>query len=174
MTPGPASRMVTELPRKSPTPIAPPMVIMVSWRCVSARLSSVEFSRVRAGSKAIGARAEVPCLSPPNHVKEYLPELVNLVEGVVVDDRRAVDTGVEARAQALHQSRCVHVSVTNANASVRHSLGDECRRDVWKAETKCRNAFGQPRVVVKAIDNGAGGLQDFKHLERKFGFVRAD
>src|SRR5580693_4830293 len=127
MTPGPASRIVTELPRKSPTPIAPPIVIMVSWRCVSARLSSGELSGVSASLKGIGARAGVGCLSTPNDVTKDLPELANLLDGVVMDKRRAVDTGVEAGAQALHQSRSVHVAVTNANASVRHGVSNERR-----------------------------------------------
>ena len=99
---------------------------------------------------------------------------MNLLDGVVVDKRRAVDTGVEAGAQALHQSRSVHVAVTNANASVRHGLGDERRRDVGKAETKRRNAFGQAGGVVNAVDDGAGSLQDFEHLERKCSFVFSD
>ena len=32
MTAGPARRMVTLLPKNKPTPMAPPMAIMVSWR----------------------------------------------------------------------------------------------------------------------------------------------
>ena len=37
MTPGPASRIVTVLPRNSPTPIALPIAIMAIWRGTSAR-----------------------------------------------------------------------------------------------------------------------------------------
>src|ERR1700752_1972550 len=33
MTAGPARRIVTLLPKNRPTPMAPPMAIMVSWRC---------------------------------------------------------------------------------------------------------------------------------------------
>src|SRR5277367_1600713 len=88
MTPGPASRIVTELPRKSPTPIAPPMVIMVSWRCVSLRLSSWGTSAVFATGDATAteARLDAPCLLTPNHVTEHLPELVNLLDCVVVEN----------------------------------------------------------------------------------------
>src|SRR5271155_1606524 len=174
MTPGPASRIVTELPRKSPTPIAPPIVIMVSWRCVSARLSSGELSGGSATLKAIGARGGVACLLPPNDVTKYLPELVNLLEGVVVDKRCAVDTDVEASAQALHQSWSVHVAVTNANAAVRHDLGDNRWRDVGKFKAKRGNAFGQAGGVVNAVDDGADSLQDLEHLGRKCSFVLAD
>jgi hypothetical protein len=125
---------------------------MVSWRCVSARLSSGELSGVPASFKAVA----------------------NLVEGVVVDKRRTVDTGVEAGAQALHQSRSVHVAISNANAAFRHGLGDERRSHVGKAEAKRRNAFGQASSVVNAVDDGAGSLQDFEHLERKCSFVFLD
>src|ERR1700757_817318 len=98
MAPGRASRIVRELPRKSPTPIAPPIVIIVSWRCVSPRLSSGELSVVfaRAESEAIAARLELPCLLTPNQVTEHLPELVNLLDGVVVENRCADDTAIEA------------------------------------------------------------------------------
>src|SRR5437868_3738697 len=37
ITPGPASRIVTVLPRNSPTPIALPIAIMAIWRGTSAR-----------------------------------------------------------------------------------------------------------------------------------------
>ena len=99
---------------------------------------------------------------------------MNLLDGVVVDKRRAVDAGVEAGAEALHQSRSVHVAVTNADAAVRHGLGNERGRDVGKVEAKRGNAFGQAGGVVDAVDDGAGSLQDFEHLERECSFVFSD
>src|SRR5215469_5846276 len=128
MTPGPASLMVTELPRKSPTPIAPPMVIMVSWRCVSARLSWGELPAASAALGAIGSGAAVTCLSAANHVTKYLPEFVNLLDRVVVNERRPVGTDLQADPQALHQSRGVHVAVTNSDAVLRHGFCNQCRR----------------------------------------------
>src|SRR5258708_6855418 len=174
MTPGPASRMVTVLPRKSPTPIAPPIVIIVSWRCVSARLSSGEFSGEAASFEAIRVGEGLACLLTPNHVTEHLPELANLLDGVVVDKRRAVDTDFEAGAQALHQPRSIHVAVTNGNAAVSHCLCDERRRDVGKAETKRRNAFRQAGGVANSVNGCAGTLQCFNHLERQRGFIVTD
>src|SRR5579862_968884 len=44
MTPGPAMRTASELPRKSPVPIAPPIAIMPSWRVESWRDSCSPFS----------------------------------------------------------------------------------------------------------------------------------
>src|SRR5271168_3894677 len=124
MTPGPASRIVSELPRKSPTPIAPPIVIMVSWRCVRLRLSSGESSVGFARDAGdIEPRLEAPCLLPPNQVTEHLSELVNLLDGVVVENRCPDDAGVETLAEMLHQPRRVHVSVANADAAVRHGFG---------------------------------------------------
>src|SRR5271155_4504271 len=107
MTPGPARRIVTELPRNRPTPMAPPMVIMVSWRCVRLRLSSDE----RPVAVSVGGAG---CLLTPNHLTQHLSELVNLLDGVVVDYRRAVDAGVESAAETVHQPWRVHVSVANA------------------------------------------------------------
>src|SRR5271168_2767885 len=125
MTPGPASRIVSELPRKSPTPIAPPIVIIVSWRCVRLRLSSGGRSDFYAGdAEAIGGRAEARCLLTPDQVTEHLSELVNLLDGVVVENRCPDDAGVETLAEMLHQPRRVHVSVANADAAVRHGFGN--------------------------------------------------
>src|SRR5271170_7674762 len=154
MTPGPASRIVRELPRKSPTPIAPPIVIMVSWRCVSLRLSSGEPPVVfaTADAAAIEARPEAPCLLTPNHVTEHLSELVNLLDGVVVKNRCTDDPGVEANAEMLHQPRRVHVSVANANAAIRHGFGNKCGRDIGKVETKGGDAFGEACRIVHAVD----------------------
>src|SRR3974377_503167 len=103
MPPGPASLMVTELPRNNPTPIAPPMVIMVTWRCVSARLSSGEPSGESAALEAIGSRAAGAFLSTANHVTKCLPEFVDLLYGVVVHKGCTVDTGLEADSPALHE-----------------------------------------------------------------------
>src|SRR5580698_1518649 len=101
MTPGPANRIVSELPRKSPTPIAPPIVIMVSWRCVRLRLSSKELSVGFAGADAetVERLLQAPCLLAPNHVTEHLSELVNLLDGVVVENRCPEDAGVETLAE---------------------------------------------------------------------------
>src|SRR5712692_10176490 len=49
MTPGPASCTVTLLPRKRPTPMAPPMAIMVSWRWFNWRCRPSVSSEAGAG-----------------------------------------------------------------------------------------------------------------------------
>src|ERR1700735_2699504 len=153
MTPGPANRIVSELPRKSPTPIAPPIVIMVSWRCVRLRLSSGEPSVVFAredADDATEARPEASRLLTPNHVTEHLSELVNLLNRVVVENRRPDDAGVEAAAEMLHQPRRVHVSVANTNAAVRHGFGNGRGQHVGKVKAKGRNALGEAGRVVDA------------------------
>src|SRR6186713_896024 len=52
MTPGPARRIVTVLPRNKPTPIAPPIAIIAIWRGTSLRRrpSSVAGAANSAGS----------------------------------------------------------------------------------------------------------------------------
>src|ERR1700733_6735721 len=143
MTPGPASRIVSELPRKSPTPIAPPIVIMVSWRCVRLRLSSGGPSAVfaREDAETLKARPETSCLLTSNHVTEHLSELVNLLDGVVVENRCPDDSGVEAAPEMLHQPRCVHVSIANADGAVRHGFGNGRGQCMRKVKAKGWNAF---------------------------------
>src|SRR5262245_15665404 len=57
MTPGPARPIVTVLPRNSPTPIAPPIAIIVIWRELSRRCrpSSVVDGRAMAGVEVTGS-----------------------------------------------------------------------------------------------------------------------
>src|SRR3954471_2294796 len=50
MTPGPASRIVTVLPRRRPTPIAPPIAITELWRGASLRFSP---SSVDSGAASV-------------------------------------------------------------------------------------------------------------------------
>src|SRR5580658_8044222 len=52
-TPGPAMRTASELPRKSPVPIAPPIAIILSWPAVSWRDSCSPFSMAPAAASAI-------------------------------------------------------------------------------------------------------------------------
>src|SRR5215469_1719619 len=174
MTPGPASLMVTELPRKRPTPMAPPRAIMVSWRCVSARLSSEGPAGEWAALEAIDAVGAAARLPAANQVTKYLSELANLLNRVVVDKRCAVDAGVEADAEAVHQSRGVHVAISNADAALGHGLRNNGGRDVWKPETESGNAFGEASRIVNTVDHGACRPQGFDHLAGKRGFVFAD
>src|SRR5262245_8578128 len=111
MTPGPASSMVTLLPRNNPTPIAPPIAIIVSWRGLSLRrkpsLSEKEPSAV-CGDSAI-ARSSMGAARPPRLFSEhsaccltatnslhYADKFLDLVDGVVMNQRsphRAVSSG---------------------------------------------------------------------------------
>src|SRR5580658_469282 len=52
-TPGPAMRTASELPRKSPVPIAPPIAIILSWPAVSWRDSCSPFSMAPEAASAI-------------------------------------------------------------------------------------------------------------------------
>ena len=56
MTPGPAMRTASELPRKSPVPIAPPMAIMLSWPVVSWRESCSPCSMPRPAASLVFIR----------------------------------------------------------------------------------------------------------------------
>src|SRR5580698_5070652 len=52
-TPGPAMRTASELPRKSPVPIAPPIAIILSWPAESWRDSCSPFSMAPGAASAI-------------------------------------------------------------------------------------------------------------------------
>ena len=111
---------------------------MVSWRCVSAALElGRALGRVRPADRShrrpAGSRLFIdpePCHGVPSRTRE--------------SPRGCCSGRIDARmtpvsrldAQALHQPRCVHMSVTNADAAVRHGFGDECGRDVGKVESK--------------------------------------
>src|SRR5579859_1784903 len=145
MTPGPARRIVTLLPRNSPTPMAPPMASMVSWRCVSLRRSSsvsgglaVDPSPADFGECA-GRGSEISPM--PGQITQDVTEALNFIRCVVVDERGADDATVLAQAQALHQPRGVHVAVANADPGAGHGLCDACRRNVWQIETECRHTL---------------------------------
>src|SRR5271166_1243402 len=53
MTPGPATRTASELPRNSPVPIAPPIAIMLSWPEVNCRESCSPFSMPPRGASVV-------------------------------------------------------------------------------------------------------------------------
>src|SRR6185437_12053924 len=140
ITPGPARRIVTLLPRNRPTPMAPPMASMVSWRCVRRRWSASisggvagEPSPMDCGERA-GRESEISPM--PGQIEQGVTEAVNLVHGVVVDERRADDAAVLPQSKALHQARGVHVAVANSDSRAGHGLCDFCGGDVWQIETE--------------------------------------
>src|ERR1700720_3325449 len=123
ITPGPASRTVTLLPRKRPTPMAPPIVIMLSWRCVSLRLSSLP-SGGALGELLIGftLSGHQPSGTMREITKNVL-ELLNLVDRVVVNQGRADCAAIVAQPKPMHQAWRVHVPVTNSYPCASHGLG---------------------------------------------------
>jgi len=105
-----------------------------------------------------GIDAGVAGLLTPKNVTEYVPELVNFFDSIVVEKRGTDDAAVKADSKALHQSRSIHVAIANADSTVRHSLGDKRRRNVRKVGAKCGNALSEAGGVVDAIHSGRGGL----------------
>src|SRR5712692_1890562 len=114
MTPGPASSMVTLLPRKRPTPMAPPMAIMVSCRALSRRCRfsawpGDELATPGAGVcelflvvPELSARLFFPHLPLETsariagrqtqgltgvHLCQHVHEAIYVIEGVIVDQR---------------------------------------------------------------------------------------
>src|SRR6185369_9641029 len=58
ITPGPASRIVTVLPRNRPTQIAPPIAIIAIWRGTSLRLSPSSVGRGAGSAERVMTRPE--------------------------------------------------------------------------------------------------------------------
>ena len=152
MTPGPASRIVRELPREEPHPDRAADRHHGELAQRESALSSGELSGgfARADVDAIEPRLYTLFLLAPNHVTEHLSELVNLLDGVVVENRCPDDAGVETLAEMLHQPRRVHVSVANADAAVRivsvTNAGNMSGRLKQKVGTRSeRRAWSPPR-----------------------------
>src|SRR5579863_1555940 len=146
MTPGPARRIVTLLPRNRPTPIAPPMASIVSWRCVSLRRSSSASGRT-AGESALVLmdcggcwRRESEGSPMLRQIEQNVAETVNLIHRVVVDERSTDYAAFQRHAEPLHQARSVHVTITNADSGMGESFGNFGRSDIGKIEAECGHA----------------------------------
>src|SRR5215472_12176459 len=162
MTPGPARRIVTLLPKKRPTPIAPPMASMLSCRWVSLRLSSAVSPGWLGKSFVPGARpSEVSgTLFMPAQIEQDVGKATYFFPGVVVDCGDSNDPAILAQTEAIHQPRRVHVTIAYANACIRHSLGNFCRRGFLKVETQGGNAFVHPVIFAHAVNRGAAFTQN--------------
>src|SRR5581483_2477123 len=103
MTPGPASAMVTLLPRKRPTPIAPPMAIMVSWRELRRRWRSAS----AAGAAAMDCFRSAIVESSVRDVFQHVSKPVHFFFVVVVDQRGSDRSDVGSNAHPAKQARGV-------------------------------------------------------------------
>jgi hypothetical protein len=84
-----------------------------------------------------------------------------------------VDAGVEGEAEMIHQSRRIHVSVTNGDAAGGHGFSNQSGRDAGKAEAEGRDALGDAGWVVHAVDNSPCGIELLEHGLGERGFVVA-
>src|SRR5579884_1989203 len=94
-TAGPASPMVTLLPRNRPTPMAPPMASILSCRCVKLRRSASGGESDTAGDWS-GIRS---------YGRQHLTEPGDLFLSVVVHERCANGALRIRQAEALHEPR---------------------------------------------------------------------
>ena len=56
-------------------------------------------------------------LLTPTNVTEYVPELVNFFDSIVMEKRGTDHAAVKADSKVLHQSRSIHVAVANADST---------------------------------------------------------
>src|SRR5271163_4882569 len=157
MTPGPARRIVTLLPKKRPTPIAPPMASMLSWRWVSLRRSSPPGEAwPGGGSAAAGARrcAESGASAMFVQIEQDIAEAADLLDGVVVHGGNAHHAGVRADAETIHQAGRVHVAIADSDFLPRHGLGYFGGRHVLQIETDSGDALVDAFDFLHAINGG--------------------
>src|SRR5690242_10617628 len=109
MTTGPGSRSVTVLPRKRPTPMAPPMASMVSCLCVSLRRSSSYWGATAAesplGDSAAGAGSGSEFSAMLVQIEQGVAEVVNLSRRIVMNQRDSHDAGFNWHTEPLHKTR---------------------------------------------------------------------
>src|SRR5690242_16283760 len=145
MTPGPASRIVTVLPRKRPTPMAPPMASMVSCLCVSLRRSSSYWGATTAesplGDSVAGAGSGSEFSAMLVQIEQGVAEPVNFSRRIVMNQRDSHDAGFYWHTKPLHKTRGVHVAIANANSGSSHGLCHRSGRGFWQSEAECRHAL---------------------------------
>src|ERR1700681_4670746 len=130
ITPGPARRIVTLLPKKSPTPMAPPIASMLSCRWVSLRLSSPVSVNLPGKSVGPDARplADSETLLILAQVEQNFRKATHLFHGVVVNRGNSNHAASRTQPEPLHQPRRVHMAITYPNTRARHGLCDFRRR----------------------------------------------
>src|SRR5580658_8076384 len=104
MTPGPARRIVTLLPRNSPTPMAPPIASIVSCRCVSLRFSSPASRGATYCEPSLEDCGVCLCRESEGsamlcQIEQGVTETMNLIDCVVVDQGGANNAAFQAHVE---------------------------------------------------------------------------
>src|SRR5215472_16992366 len=156
MTPGPAKRIVTLLPKKSPTPIAPPMASMLSCRWVSLRFSSPD-GTARSGKSGLpGGRplGGSETLLMPAQIEQNVCEATDLFQSIVMNRGNSNYPAILTQTEAFHQPRCVHVAIAYRDTGFRHGLCHFCRRGFSQIEADGWNAVLHAVILFYAVDGG--------------------
>src|SRR2546428_12227035 len=147
--------MVTLLPRKRPTPIAPPMAIMVNclWlncRCKPSDSPELLLSGMsqRCGAAegrvlSVGGIFPRPASATSNRAQVFC-EAAYLLQRVVVHQRAANGAALQGNSQPLQQPRRVHVSVPHSDAPI-----GKCGGHRRGSHSPGREAYGGRPSLVK-------------------------
>src|ERR1017187_1851847 len=192
MMPGPASAIVTLLPRNRPTPIAPPMAIIESWREFRRRCSSPDSC---GGWTLLTSVCETEPAEPlaKQHLTfvgpilqfrfgliardspQHIDKLANLLYRVVVAERRPYSSAVWRNPHAAQETGRVHISISLPDPVFRTEGGHLGGRHSVQIETNCRHTVLQLTRLADSVDDN---IVEFRQGPQGFGgqhcFVRAN
>src|SRR5471032_2885375 len=162
MTPGPASRIVTVLPRKSPTPMALPMAIMAIWRGTSAR-----FSPSSAGCTGTAA---YPDSEGQSHFAVFLLDLVHrdLLLRRPALDLAGRDVELRSVPEALHRA-ADHHSARQRSPAVRARIveGDIAVVGTSEHDPLPADVEQLHLIDLQLVDRGDDGCVALARVDRR-------
>src|SRR6267143_784019 len=181
MMPGPASSMVTLLPRNRPTPIAPPMAIIVSWREFSRRCSS---PNSRGGVAVLTSRCDT---KPPEYLSkqhltlcdplvqfrliacdtaQHIDKLADLLDGVVVDERCPNGSSFWRNPHATEETWRVHIPISHSDSVFRTDSGHSGGMYSVQIETNCGHTVLE---LARLSDSVHGNVIKFLQVPQSLG-----
>src|SRR5438874_4556002 len=162
ITPGPASAMVTLLPRKRPTPIAPPIAIIESWRELSRRWRSDSGAGLNSAT-AVATDCLMSAMfdSSARDALQHVGETVDFLISVVVDQRCPDSSSIGGNTHAAKQARGVHISVANADAVIGTLRSHSGRRFTFYVETNCWDTMPELVISLDSVDFESGNFRQF-------------
>src|ERR1700722_5198253 len=100
-------------------------------------------------------------------VEQDIAETVNLLNRVVVNERRSHGAGFDAQSEALHKPGGIEMAVSNSNVRGAHRFRNLRWSNTREIETESSDAFSHSFFRADAIHGRAALVQHSQHLERE-------